>query len=58
LKRENGAMKTKLFEMSVGVQGLTRQVREAGLEPVYVMEVPVVDPKRGAGERSTGPLKN
>lgn len=39
LRRENGAMKTKLFEMSVGVQTLSRQVRGAGLEPEYMLEV-------------------
>lgn len=41
LRRENGAMKTKLYELAVGVQTLTRQVREAGLEPGYALEVPV-----------------
>jgi chromosome segregation ATPase len=40
LRRENGAMKTKIFEMSVGIAALTRQAREAGLEPVYILEVP------------------
>lgn len=49
LRRENGAMKTKIFEMAVGVQALTRQVREAEMEPAYVFEVPI-DPAR------TGPL--
>lgn len=48
LRRENGAMKTKLFEMSVGVTALGRQVREMGQEPVYVMEVPV-DESRSSG---------
>ena len=46
LRRENGAMKTKLFEMSVGVQTLARQVRGAGLEPEYMMEVPALEPTR------------
>jgi predicted RNase H-like nuclease (RuvC/YqgF family) len=41
LLRENGAMKTKLFEMSVGIAALMRQTQEAGLEPAYVLEVPV-----------------
>ncbi len=50
LRRENGAMKTKLFELSVGVATLTKQVVEAGLEPGYVLEVPAVD------DTSTRPL--
>lgn len=50
LKQENAAMKSKLFELSVGVQGLMRQVREAGLDPVYVMDVPAIN------EKATGPL--
>ena len=41
LRRENGAMKTKMYEMAVGIQTLTRQVREAGQEPGYTLEVPV-----------------
>lgn len=41
LRRENGAMKTKLFEWSVGIASLIRQVHEAGLEPVYTIEIPV-----------------
>jgi chromosome segregation ATPase len=43
LKRENAAMRKQLFEMSVGVQGLMRQVRELGIDPVYVMTVPAID---------------
>lgn len=43
LQRENGAMKTKLFELSVGVAALSKQVREAGLTPAYVLDVPVLD---------------
>ena len=39
LRRENGAMKTKIYEMAVGIQTLSRQVRGAGLEPEYVLEV-------------------
>ena len=50
LRRENGAMKTKLFEMSVGVASLAKQVREAGLEPAYTMDVPVME------ERASGRL--
>lgn len=50
LKRENGAMKTKLFEFSVGLATLTKQVREAGLEPSYILEVPASD------ERASGRL--
>lgn len=41
--RENGAMKTKLFEFSVGISALTKQVREAGLEPAYILEVPAFE---------------
>jgi len=41
LRRENGAMKTKIYELAVGVQTLTRQVRVAGLEPEYVFDVPI-----------------
>lgn len=41
LRRENGAMKTKMYEMAVGIQTLNRQMRGAGLEPAYVLEVPV-----------------
>jgi chromosome segregation ATPase len=41
LRRENGAMKTQIFSMAVGVQTLTRQLRGAGLEPEYALEVPV-----------------
>jgi chromosome segregation ATPase len=54
LKRENAAMKAKLFEMSVGVQGLMRQAREAGLAPVYVMDVPAIDADSITG--NLGPL--
>lgn len=55
LKRENGAMKTKLFEMSVGIQSLVQQVTAAGLEPVYVLDVPALnDPQRSTGK--LGPL--
>lgn len=43
LERENGAMKTKLFEMSVGIQTLTRQLRAANIEPTYTLDVPPVD---------------
>jgi len=43
LRRENGAMKTKLFEMSAGISSLMRQVREAGLEPIYRLDVPVME---------------
>jgi chromosome segregation ATPase len=44
LRRENGAMKTQIFSMAVGVQTLTRQVRGAGLDPEYALEVPVSTP--------------
>jgi predicted RNase H-like nuclease (RuvC/YqgF family) len=50
LRRENGAMKTKLFDLSVGVATLIKQVREAGMTPIYVLEVPVLD------DQSTQPL--
>jgi predicted RNase H-like nuclease (RuvC/YqgF family) len=43
LKRENDAMKMKIFEMAAGVQGLVRQVTGAGLEPVYTFDVPLLD---------------
>lgn len=43
-RRENGAMKTKIYEMAVGIQTLTRQVRGSGLEPEYALEVPVSTP--------------
>lgn len=50
LRRENGAMRTKILEMSMGVQALMKQVREAGLEPVYVLESPAFDdPLRQTG---------
>lgn len=41
LRNENGAMKTKIYEMAVGIQTLTRQVRMAGQEPEYTLDVPV-----------------
>ncbi len=43
LRAENVALKDKLFEMSVGITALIRQVTEARLTPVYVLEVPVVE---------------
>lgn len=46
LQRENGAMKTKIYELAVGVQTLTRQLRGAGLEPEYIFEVPVTSTGR------------
>jgi predicted RNase H-like nuclease (RuvC/YqgF family) len=46
LRNENGAMKTKLYEFAVGIQTLTRQVREAGIAPAYVLEVPVTSTGR------------
>lgn len=50
LRHENGAMKTKIFEMSVGLTALTRQIKEAGMTPVYTFDIPVV------AERTTGKL--
>lgn len=41
LQNENGAMKTKMYEMAVGVQTLTRQLREVKVEPMYSLDVPV-----------------
>ena len=41
LRNENGAMKTKLFEWSVGIASLTRQVEETGMQPVFVLDIPV-----------------
>jgi ATPase subunit of ABC transporter with duplicated ATPase domains len=39
LRRENGAMKTQIFSMAVGIGALTRQVVGAGLEPEYALDV-------------------
>ena len=46
LRNENGAMKTKLYEFAVGIQALTRQVENAGMEPAYVLEVPLTSTGR------------
>ena len=54
LGRENGAMKVRIFEMSVGVHSLVQQVTAAGLAPVYVLDVPALDdPQRSTGKLGT-----
>jgi DNA repair exonuclease SbcCD ATPase subunit len=39
----NDDLKTELFNISRGVMRLIRQLREAGLEPEYQLEVPALD---------------
>ena len=58
LRRENGAMKTQIFQMAVGVQTLTRQVRGAGLEPEYALEVPVSTPTGRLGPIDAEAVRN
>lgn len=58
LRRENGAMKTQIFQMAVGIQALTRQVRGSGLEPEYALEVPVSTPTGRLGPIDVEAVKN
>lgn len=43
LEDESHAMKSEMFKMSVGVQTLSRQLREVGVEPAYKLDVPPID---------------
>lgn len=46
LQNENGAMKTKMYEMAVGIQTLTRQLNEVKIAPLYSLEVPITSTGR------------
>lgn len=45
VRRENDALRGGLFNMAVGIERLIRQVRSAGLEPDYTLEMPIIGDK-------------
>lgn len=51
LRAENISLKDRLFDLSVGVAALVKQVVAAGLTPVYTLDVPPID-----NETRTRPL--